>query len=199
MKVYEISTLAKPPNTKFENYAVLAADDSVWDFMGIERGEFAGSPFSKKWRKQQLYVAKPKLPRADFFTFGFGRFVCNERARKLAGEPLEMAGELLPVTVEGEKGKHWLYNVTNCINVVDDKKSKWRQLGKNKKDRIIERPAFVARRFGEECLFKIPEDGAGAIYALERTGVAAYGEFKAVVEQHKLMGLAFKLIWSDEQ
>jgi hypothetical protein len=197
-KVYAMSTLAKPPKSHFPNYAVLYADGKVHEFLNTV-WEFDGKPFSKKWKKQKLYIENPKLPLPDFFTFGTGKFVCNERARELAAEPLEMCGEFLPVEIEREKGKYWLYNVTNCFNVVDREKSKWRDLGMGDDARILEHPAFIGERLGEESLFKIPEDNGGTIYCLERTGDADVGEFKALVEQQHLIGLEFELVWTEKR
>ena len=64
--------------------------------------------------------------------------------------------------------------------------------------RLLSKPAFHGKRFGGECLFKIPEGGAHRIYCLERSGEADDGEFKALVEHHKLTGLEFTLVWTDE-
>jgi len=210
MKVYRISTLAKPPNTRFDTYATVLADDQAFNFINPTK-EFSGAPFSKEWKKQRLYIEKPKLPRPDFFHFGISKFVCNERARGLTGEPLEMCGELLPIEIERENGDYYLYNVTNCINVVDLEKSRWQTLlywknstqqkpeEKKEELKILKTPAFIAERLGEESLFKIPEDNGTEIYCLERTGDADDGEFKALVEKHGLTGLEFKLIWTEER
>jgi hypothetical protein len=64
---------------------------------------------------------------------------------------------------------------------------------------MLKRPAFLSSRFGEETLFKIPEDRATVIYCAEFTGDPDDGEFKAVVEHHKLTGLTFELVWTDEK
>jgi len=121
----------------------------------------------------------------------------NERAVELAGEPLEMSGELLPVTIEGESGNFYIYNATNCINVLDPGKTVWKSLGAQNEYREPAKPAFIAERFGEQSIFKFPEDGAVGIYCLERTGDADNGEFKAVVERSGLTGLRFELVWTD--
>jgi hypothetical protein len=196
MKVFEISTIARPAKGRFGSFAALGADDSVHDYLDVAGGEFSGAPFSKKWKRIKLYVADPKHPRPDFYQFGggCGEFVCNQRAREITGEALEMAGELLPVSVEDEKGPHWLYNITNCVNCVDRKRSRW-----NSNTRLLERPAFHAGRFGEESLFKIPDDNGASMFCLERTGDPDDGEFKAVVESAGLTGLEFKLVWSDSK
>ena len=156
-----------------------------------------GKPFSRRWRPLHLYVSMPLLPRPDFFDFGCGTFVCTNRAAELAGEPLGMCGELLPVKVEREKGRFFVYNVTNCINALDYRKSKWETLSPGKRQLI--KPSFLAERLGELSIFKIPEDFGLSIYCLERSGDPDEGEFKAVVEHRSLTGLHFKLIWTDEK
>src|SRR3954467_15729647 len=99
-----------------------------------------------------------------------------------------MSGEFLPIQVEGETRKYWIYNVTNSIQVLDAQHSKWERLGPKPTDRILERPAFISSRFGEECIFKIPEDRGASMYCAEFTGDPDDGEFKAVVESHGLTG-----------
>lgn len=198
MKVYEISALAKPRDKRFDDFTPLAADDKVWDFLEREQN-FDGRPFNKKWEPQMFYIEKPRLPHPNFYWFGASKFVCDEKARKLAGEALEMSGELLPVRIEGFKQRYWLYNITNCINVTDLRKSKWKYLGAKREHRILERPAFIPARFGEESIFKIPEDRGAAMYCVERTGDADDGEFKALVEHHDLTGLVFELVWSNNE
>lgn len=197
MRVYEISTLAKPPKSRFPYYSSLVAEDAVWEFIG-RGGAFKGIPFNK-WKPQTFYVEKPLIPKPNFFTIGATAFACDERARELAAGPLEMSGEFLPIKVEGEKGKFWIYNCTNCINVVDAKKSKYWKFGPGPDDRQMDRPAFFSSRFGEETIFKIPEDRATLVYCVEFTGDADDGEFKAVVENSGLTGLKFKMVWTDKK
>lgn len=127
MCIYEISSVAKPPKSRFPEYVGLLANDAVWKFI-VENGDFRGIPFSK-WRSQTFYVDKPLYPRPNCFHIGVGAFVCDEKAREIAAEPLEMSGEFLPIKVKGENGEFWIYNCTNCIKVVDANASKWRKFG----------------------------------------------------------------------
>jgi hypothetical protein len=197
MHVYEINTLPKPPKSRFPHYANLVAESGVWRFIG-DRGEFRGVPLNN-WKPQTFYIEKPLYPKPNFFHIGVGVFVCDERARELAAEPMEMSGEFLPIKIEGEQGKFWIYNCTNCINVVNAEASKYWKFGPGLDDQQMDRPAFFASRFGEETVFKIPEDRGAIMYCAEFTGDPDDGEFKAVVEHHGLTGLAFELIWTDSK
>lgn len=196
MRVFRIDTLTKPPQSRFPHYANLVAEDAVWRAIG-DGGDFHGEPFDK-WKEKTFRIEKLLFPKPNFFNIGPTAFVCDERARELAAEPLEMSGELLPIRVEGEKGKFWIYNCTNCINAVDAKKSRYWKFGPGPDERQMDRPAFFASRFGEESVFKIPEDRATLVYCVERTGDPDDGEFKAVVESNGLTGLKFEMVWTDE-
>jgi hypothetical protein len=195
MKAYEFSALGKPKERRYKEYSMLATDDETSDYFAAH-GFFGGVPFDGNWKTPTFYIEKPLVPKPDFFWPGGSAVVCNEKAREIAGEAMEMSGELLPIRVEGEKGKYWIYNITNTINVVDAKKSKWQELCTC---RMMMRPAFIASRFGEETIFKIPEDRGASMYCVEFTGDPDDGEFKAVVEHNGLTGLSFELIWTDEK
>jgi hypothetical protein len=195
MKVYQLSLLGKPPG-RFSEWASLDLKKKDQNSDRYDSDNFNGRPYPLKWKPVELYIPKPRLPRPDFYEFGQGVFVCNERAALIAGEAMEMTGELLPVSVEGETGKFYVYNCTNCLNVLDKKNSTYEDLVGDGSIMGLEQPAFIASRFGEETLFKVPEDFGIEIYCLELTGNPDDGEFKAVVEQNGLTGLEFELVWS---
>jgi hypothetical protein len=204
MKVYEIGIGVEVPHGKGARQVLTTVECCDQKDIRIFLNNFAGTPYTRKWKPVRFYVDKPKLPRPDFFMQTRG-WICNERAMLLAGEAMEMAGESLPVEIEGETGQFAFFHITNCINVLDPEKSEWEVLGPVKGYKSLEsytarqlkRPAFRPERFGEESLFKIPEDYGIRSYCLERSGDPDDGEFKAVVEHHKLTGLTFDLIWSD--
>jgi hypothetical protein len=193
MRVYRVTADAKPPGSKEDHYAPLVVATKR-DAKLLKWDDFNGRRFPRKWQPIRLYVSMPLLPYPDLFNFGIATFVCTERAAELAEEPLGMCGELLPVTLERTKGKFFVYNVTNCINAVDYRKSKWETLLPGKK--LLVKPAFLADRLGDLSIFKLAEDFGTTIYCLERSGDPDDGEFKAVVEHHRLTGLRFELIWS---
>ena len=195
MKVYCVfaSSGAGSPRQRYAALCPASEREAGRDF-----NEFEGQPYSKKWRPAKVYIDKPRLPRPDFFSYDSKVLVCNERAIELAGEPMEMAGELLPIEVEREKIKLYMLNVTECINVLDYEASDWEELLPGTK--LLDKPAFLPDRFGEHTsLFKIPEGSGLKIYCLERSGDVYDGEFKALVEHHRLTGLEFELIWTDRK
>ena len=195
MKVFRVTDVSGSGTTRQKHASLGPPSDRI---IGRDLNEFEGKPYSKAWRPYKVYLDKPRLPRPDFFAFDSKVLVCNERAVELVGEPMAMAGELLPIKVEGEKTTLYLLNITECINVVNPKKSQWRDVGG--KYKTLETPAFRRDRFGEHTsLFKIPDDYGLRIHCLERSGDPYDGEFKALVEEHGLTGLEFELIWTDRK
>ncbi len=196
MKVYRINPLPAPLAGGYANYSVLTEKNKDHRFLGASLEEFSGRPFSKPWKKVELFFDKVNMPIGDFSFFRLSAFVCNKRARLLVGEPLEMSGELLPVSVEGQTGAFYICNVTNCLPALDPDRSTWKRAGVAGRLRVLVRPSFIPERLGEDSLFKIAEDGATYVYCVERTGDPEDGEFKAIVEHHKLTGLGFDLVWT---
>jgi hypothetical protein len=202
MKVYRISTFATPPGTKFRYYAQLAGKKSDKEILSDDN--FQGRPFPKKWRRIELFFDEPLWPRADFYHLGLGNFVCNERVKTLLGSLMDSCGEFLPVTIEGEKGCHYIYNVTKCEACVDPIASIWEcdrgekhQLENPTSLCIMAEPAFDIQKIRNGGVFKIPK--RTNIYCVEQTGNVADQEFKALVEHHKLIGIRFELAWSEHE
>ena len=177
---------------------MLVTDDETFDYIAPHGEGFNGVPFGRKWKVPTFYIEKPLIPKPNFFRVCLA-VACDEKVRQIVGEAMEMAGEFLPIQVEGEKGEFWIYNITNTINVVDRGKSDWLDLGSEPDDRMLRKPAFIPSRFGDETIFKIPEDRGARMYCVEFTGDPDDGEFKAVVEHHKLTGLEFIPVWSDKE
>lgn len=190
MKVYRIDEFGKPPGNKFQNYAQLDCKDSDERFLDAKN--FGGHAFPKKWRRVELHFSEPLWPRADFYTFQPGVFVCNERAKSLLGPALAKAGEFLPVFIEGEAEAHYFFNVTDCGSYIDPARSIWEchvdypEDLENPTNGILVAPAFDPKRIKKQTIFKIPEKSE--IYCVE--------QFKTLVDKHKLKGLRFQLAWS---
>jgi len=196
MNIYEIVSGCEEelPNAKVRKLFAsvkFQTKDEMWLVM-----ELQGKPFSKQWRTLELRFDKPKLPHADFPQFDYPTLVCNDRAMAVIGDVLRETGELFPVKVRGDKGAYHLHNIPSMkARLLNGKKTTWRMIGDQK---CLHVPAFNGDRISAKLkLFKIPEDYGLSIYCVERTGKPNDGEFKALVDQHGLTGLRFKLVWTD--
>lgn len=134
----------------------------------------------------------------DFYALGPKAWICSEKASMWCS-PFWDEGEFLPVKIKGLKGKYYLYNVTHCASHLNPKKTIWQKSKAGTESRSIKSPAFHAERLGEDCVFKIPEDGATAIFALERDDIPGHESLKSLVKRHGLTGLEFKLVWTDKK
>lgn len=162
----------------------------------LDEANFAGRPFPRKWTRRQLILAGRSSSKLDFYRLGADALACSERVRLECGQ-LEDEGEFLPVRINGLTGRFYLYNITHCPSHLDPGKTIWNPDIPKGQPGCIRSPAFHADRFGEDCVFKIPEDGASAIYCLERRDVPGHEGLKTLVKRHRLTGLRFKLVWSD--
>ena len=198
MNVYRVTTFPKPPGTKFRYYAQLSCKKSDEKF--LDDDNFRGVPFPKKWRRIELFFDEPLWPRADFYNFGLTKFVCNERARKLLASTLDPLGEFLPVTVQGEKETHYIYNITNYGGAfVDPAKSVREHLDSSRTFLTFVAPAFKPSAIKKEVIFKISEDRGTEIYCVERSDKPGKQEFKGLVEGNNLTGLKFDFAWSEKR
>lgn len=145
------------------------------------------------WKPPTVYVRKPKLNRGNFLHITVGLLVADDEAFSKIGEFFEMAGEVLPIPFEGKTLS--LLNVTECINCLDREKSQWRD--PRRREGLPLKYVFHPNRLDESSIFKIPETCKGEILVLERENDPET-EFKAAVEHHRLTGLIFKELWSDE-
>src|SRR5690242_566630 len=109
MKVYQFSPVGRPKEKRFKEYSDLATNDETWNYIAPHGEGFNGVPFQKKWKTPTFYIEKPLVPRPNFWRVCLA-VACDEKAREIAGEAMEMAGEFLPIRVTGETGKFWIYN-----------------------------------------------------------------------------------------
>ena len=109
--------------------------------------------------------------------------------------PLEMAGQLLPLTLDG--GELILLNVLECINCLDRANTLWLDGPSSGPDARIARYVFHSNRFIVSSIFKIPETCASEVLVVERFGDPEE-EFKAGVERAGIGGIAFELLWQQD-
>lgn len=107
----------------------------------------------------------------------------------------EMAGELLPLKYSGQS--YNLVNVLECVNCLDEQKTKW-VTGKTTGAKIrIADYHFNKERLSESTIFKIPETALAEILCVEGLKDPA-DEFKYQVDSRRLKGLRFEELWSDD-
>lgn len=190
MKVYEVKT-GNPPGTKSREYASLNPKDRDDSFLSKHIGNGTSCAV---WRPMEFYVFDPSAPKPDIFDAP--SLVFNQRARALLGPALESGGQLLPLTVEGVAGTHYLYNCTTVVDALDPEHSIWWHYKERNRSRI-DVPSFHPKRLKDATLFLLPPRQLPGLYVVERTGNPSDGEFKALVEHHALTGLRFDLLWSE--
>lgn len=189
MNVYRVDAFAKPPSSKFDYYPHLESKKADEAF--LDRENFQGKPYPKKWRRLELIFDEPLRPRADFYAMTLSHFICNQRAKAILDST--KSGELLPVSIEGEKEPHYLFNVTVCGPYMDRANSLMRSASiKSMKTLVtLVAPAFIPETLANLYIFKIPEQCKSTIYCVDA--------FKEMVEANNLRGLRFELAWSKDR
>jgi hypothetical protein len=157
--------------------------------------KFNGSS-KEQWIIPKMHFRNPLKPNPDFWQLlsSSEAFAVGEGAFEAAYEFFEMAGELLPLTVK-DMTLH-ICNVLQVYDCLDQERSIWNTLPGYTKRGPLVKPVFVPEHFHQSSLFKIPER-LHTIYCWEADREPET-EFKACVEKHKLKGLKFLPVWSDE-
>lgn len=170
--------------------------DGEYDLKLLEATTFDATSKIETWAPPSVFVLYPKLKKGNFLGLFPGTWAVDSQAVEVLEDFFEMSGELLPLPYEQELLQ--VVNVTECINVLDQKHTKWHIHEPTGTKIYVESFSFHARRLGDEPLFKIPETCKSNIYTIERCGDPEC-EFKARVEQAGLTGLIFQKIWSDSE
>lgn len=186
MKVYEII----PDVNHYQSFLFDYPDQHP--FWKSEEWVFDCRPKGATW-SPSVYIEHPKLKRGNVFALG-GTLAFDAETTERLRTLLEMSGELLPLAYKGEQ--FTALNVTECVDALDDGKTKW-VYGKSTGAKIkIEQYAFHRHRLPEVPLFKIPETSKSRILTVE--GMKdPQDEFKPSIERFGLTGLTFKEIWND--
>ena len=155
--------------------------------------EMDGTPGAEKWSPPPVFIYMPKHEPGDFFNFGGGILISSPMATEALRYHLQMAGELLPLPYAGET--YTLLNVTECIECLDQERTKW-QIGRTTGKRVgIRRYSFYPDRFSESDIFKIPHTSKAEILYVE--GLKDQEDsFRYAVEAAGLRGLRFEEVWS---
>lgn len=177
MKIYRIDGDVE----KFQYLSLV--DSEGWD-------AFTFDVFSMiDWVPQECYIMNPKQERGNFFYIAPGTLVFDQRALDGMLDIFEMAGEILPLNVDGEKV--FALNVLECPNAFDKKKSKFK-FGRS----LPEIYSFHPDRLYRSSVFKVPETSQVDIFCSH--GVEDEGEFKSRYESLGLTGLIFKELFDSE-
>src|SRR5690554_5537489 len=93
------------------------------DTFPLDEFTFDGTPKAATWKPPEVFVRRPMLRKGDFARFCSGVLAIKESSLKGVQMHFEMAGELLPLTHEGER--FVVLNVLECINVLNQEKAEW--------------------------------------------------------------------------
>jgi hypothetical protein len=192
MRIFQLRSKAPTKSGRHKPATCLACRPADSQFLAAER--FRGHPFVEEWTGTKLNFGTQPPWDADFYFYGPGALVCSRRAME-ALPPLEDEGEFLPVKLKGLRSTFFLYNSTNCRNYLNPRRTLWKASARKTGRRSISKHVFWAERIGDDCIFKILEEGAVNMYCIERTGDPCNGELKALVETEGLTGLAFRNVW----
>ncbi|HUG23538.1 imm11 family protein [Piscinibacter sp.] len=133
----------------------------------------------------------PKSSRAklsDYSNLDYAHMpVFSERAKQVLGPHIDAFG--LWLKLECDEAPYWLFNITNVVDGLDEKKSelaRFRDGGVMAIDRFV----FHPERLRGQRMFMVPQRPLAYNLVTD--------EFVKLVEQHNLTGFSFKLLWSDE-
>lgn len=156
---------------------------------------FDSTSKSAVWEPIDLIVTAPDKPEPDFWQLmglPIG-FVCK-RKTLYDVQTLENISEALPVRL-GDQILYFVHvNERGCWDALDAPHCVWPSgtVGSG----IPSRYAFLAHHLGFTTLMTVPETCECEVYVSAYCDDPAY-EFKAEVKRQKLMGLAFKKVWSE--
>lgn len=125
---------------------------------------------------------------ADFSNLDYSPWpVFSERAKGVLGSRIDSLGQWLKL--DCDEAPYWLFNVTNIIDALDEEKSEIARF-RDGGVMAIDRFAFHPDRLRGQLLFGVRQRPLAYNLVTE--------EFVQLVQQHKLTGFNFKLLWTDE-
>jgi hypothetical protein len=145
------------------------------------------------WQPLDMYIFNPKKRKGNFYSLGgIGALVFDKSTLDSMLTQFEMAGEILNINV-GNEGLYTL-NVLECINALDENRTKWKLYENGARGRILEY-AFYINRLPESSIFKIPETSKTEIFTY--SGIKdPLDEFYHLYMQHDMQGLVFEEVYS---
>jgi hypothetical protein len=155
---------------------------------------FNGTPLRERWTTTGLWVHQPKLKRPGLWALmsSTGAFVAPPEVCTQFAVFFRMAGEQLPVRVEGESDTWKIINITQCVDCLNQSKCEW-EIGVDGRRLYPTNFEFQRGSLPRSSLFKVPESPVD-ILAWE-ADCDPEREFKSACEHHKIKGVKFKLLW----
>lgn len=186
MKIFSIGVDVE----KYQWIMPTVDDDNILDLLTFEC-----SRKSDSWIFEDWFVFNPMLKAGDFSYVVSGVLAFNERVYDSdLGPLLEMAGEVLPIDVNGRRA--YVLNVLECCSMLNERKSIWNPDDPNNA-LLIKKYAFYEDRITESTLFKIPQTA--------RVQVLTYCDVKDPEDEfyylyHSLgfSGLTFECLYSSD-
>ncbi len=129
------------------------------------------------------------MPLSDFPYF-YGRPVMSDEAINVLSPFINNSVEYLNVLFEEKK--YTMVNVTKVLNVIDYEKSEYKTFSDGKKImRFIKYNFRMCDELLENDIFKLIDEPRRAPFVSDR--------FKKCVEENKLTGFTFELVWDSEE
>jgi hypothetical protein len=125
-----------------------------------------------------------KLPRPDIWSLcGCQQvMVLNQRAYDLLQTIMYSVGQAIPFRFEDQR--YMIMNITECLDVLDSKKSR------KAADGSFDKYVFDDSHLGS-MVFSVPQTSDHELFAFEQDGVGRMDMFKSIVEDHELTGVRF--------
>ena len=186
MRIFKIKNESNIYQSVFPNMD----DNEILDFM-----TFDCVKKNKDWTQIEWYVFNTQNIVGDFFSLGSsGALVFNEKVfYSDLYSLLEMSGQILKIKLNGFN--LYVLNVLECINLLNNKKTKRDLYEDGSQGRILEY-YFFKNRFTESSLFKIPETRKGEILTYSEIKDSE-DEFMFLYKKLGFKGLVFEELFND--
>lgn len=185
MKIYEMEADASGKWVWF-----FSVDGPVLSNIYEERVELIGQqPRIRIDRNTESTPRTSRAKLADLSNMNYSPMpLFSEPAKQILGPHFDGLGQWLKL--ECDEAPYWLFNCTNLVDALDEEHS---VLARFRSGAVmgIDKFMFHPERLRDEMIFKVPQRPGPHNLVTEA--------LVKLVEQHKLTGFDFKLLWSDEE
>jgi len=176
-------------NADMNRYQILVAvQEDAWD----EFEQFDGTPLDKPWTPVEMEVFRDynfnqNRPSSDFPALASHIPIFSNRAVKALEDILNENGELLPLNCA--EGDYSAFNVTCMIDALDIEHSDLEFFKSSGRIMNVIKYEFLNDRLANSSIFKLPQLPLMRVFVTDK--------FVERVQETKLTGFNFKLVWSD--